>query len=146
MVIGLVILAVVIVLAAVLIAGRDRTPPSPPVPPPPPGPTQSAPDAAREAVVTYMQHLQHGEYAEAHALLSKESRERHPLDKFQRQAEQSVTFYDLSSARVKLTKPGRAEVTLRQEEDPASATVIAVREDDAWRVVYLGGRPSQPYP
>jgi len=138
------LVAVVIVAVVFFLGARDREPPTPP-PTPPPSPEQAR-EAAKKAVVAYMRHLEDGDYAAAHRLLSEASRKRHPLAGFRRQAEQGITYYDLSSARVKLTQPERAEVTLQLEGDPASAAITAVREQDRWRVVYLRGRPGFPYP
>lgn len=136
-------LVTIAVLCAALLVGCARK--KPPAPPPTP-PSQSAEDAARGVVINYMQHLQDGNYAAAHALLSADSRKRHPLDEFTRYARAGITYFDLSSARAKLVAPQRAEVTLHLEADPASATVVAVREGGKWRVVYLRGRPGFPYP
>jgi len=144
-VIGLLVLAALALLVAVYFGLRPARQPPPPTPPVQP-PAANAPEAARHAVVSYMKHLQAGDYAAAHRLLTAESRQRHPLAEFERLARQGVTLYDLSSARAKLVRPDRAEVTIHLEGDPAEATIIAARRDGSWYVVYLRGRPGFPYP
>jgi hypothetical protein len=129
---------------AALLAGCPRKQPPAPAPRPPVQP-QTA-EAARGAVVGYLRHLYAGDHAAAHAMLNAESRRRHPLDEFTRQAKEGMTYFNLSSASVKFTGRERAEVTLAVESDPATATILAVREEGAWRVVYVRGRPSFPYP
>jgi hypothetical protein len=141
-------LAAIGLACAAVVAGCSRSkPPSVAPRPPAPGPAAASPsDQARDAVVAYMRYLQDGDYAAAYALLSAESRKRHPREEFERMAKQGVTLYDLSSARAALVKPDRAEVTLRLEEDPVSATIVAVKQDGKWYVVYARGRPGFPYP
>jgi hypothetical protein len=141
---------------AVALMGCPRRKPPPPRPR---VPRVQPAEAARRAVVAYMRHLQDGDYAAAHALLSAESRRRHPLDEFTRQAQEGITYFDLSSARAKLTAPGHAQVALQLEDDPSGATISVVQEGSRpppagsgppaggkWRVVYRGGRPGFPYP
>jgi hypothetical protein len=140
----IIVLLVGVIVALVVLYPRPRPPVvTPAVAQPQP---ESAAQAAQQAVVTYLEHLQNDEYQAAYELLTADSRNRHPLDEFQRQAKQGIPFYDMSSATVSLTAPGRAEVTLRQVEDPASITITAARENGAWRIVYLRGRPGSPYP
>ena len=139
----IVLLIGVIVVLVVVYLRPQRPVVTPPVAPSQP---ESPAQAAQQAVVSYLQHLQSDEYQAAYELLTADSRTRHPLDEFQRQAKQGMPFYDMSSAAVSLTAPDRAEVTLRQVEDPASITVTAAKEHGAWRIVYLRGRPGSPYP
>jgi hypothetical protein len=141
---GVAALLIAAVLLPAILRGRGHKPAPPTLPRV--QPQGEAADAARAAVIAYMKHLQEGDYGAAHLLLTEESRKRHPLDEFARQARQGITLYDLSSARAKLTAPGQAEVTLHQEEDPASVTIVAVRQGGNWYVVYLRGRPGSPYP
>jgi len=143
--IGVLVVAVLALVVAVFILRPPGVRPGRPGPPPVQPQGENA-DAAREAVVAYMKHLQEGDYGAAHRLLTEESRKRHPLDEFKRQAQQGIAFYDLASASARLTARGRAEVTLHQEEDPASVTIIAARRGGNWFVVYLHGRPGSPYP
>lgn len=93
-----------------------------------------------------MQQLQDGDYAAAYALLSVDSRKRHSHEEFERLAKQGVNLYDLSSASAALVKPDRVEVTLRMEEDPVEATIVAAKQGGKWYVVYTRGRPGLPYP
>jgi len=138
--------ALVVVIAILILRHPVAPPPSPGPPPAHPQTADASADNARDAVVSYLKHLQEGDYDAAHRLLTDESRRRHPLEEFRRQAQQGSALYDLSSARAHITAPGRAEVTLHQEEDPAAVTIIAVRQGGDWSVVYLRGRPGSPYP
>jgi len=141
-------LAAIGLLCVVFVPGCSRRKPRPVAPrPPAPRPTAATPaEQARNAVVAYMQHLQDGDYPAAYALLSAESRKRHPREEFERMAKQGVNLYDLSSAHAALVKPDRVEVTLRMEEDPVEATVVAAKQGGKWYVVYTRGRPGVPYP
>lgn len=143
-------LLIVGLLAAVLLGGCPRRRPTRTVPARPPAPKPAAPvspaDAARDVVLAYLRDLQGGKFAAAYDSLSAESRRRHSLSDFSRKAAAGMTYFDPSSARVTLTNPARAEVSLQLEDDPAVAKIVALQEGGKWRVVYLGGRPSWPYP
>jgi len=119
---------------------------APPVRPAPPRPAPGASlEDAKRTVVKYVQSLEAGDYAAAHALLTAESRKKHPLDEFRSQAGQEVTAYDLGKASVREGGPGKARVAVPLEEDPATQNFALVREQNHWRIVYDRGRPWAPY-
>lgn len=102
-------------------------------------------DEAKRTVVKYVKSLESGDYAAAHALLTADSRKKHPLEEFREQAEQGMATYDLGRCFVKQGAGGRAVVTVPLVEDPAMHNFVLVREHDQWRIAYDGGRPWAPY-
>ena len=100
-----------------------------------------------DTVVSYIQALEEKKYETAYRLLSKPSQEKHTYDDFVAQVEKTgVTEYDLASARLKERQGERATVEVQLREDPSSAGFALDNEKGEWRVVYVGGIPSFPYP
>jgi len=98
-------------------------------------------------VVRYLGALYEQDYPTAHNLLSAESRRRHTLEEFAREARSAQVLYDLAGARIESIGEQTAEVVvpLQQEEEPGAKAFAVVKEDGQWRVVYYRGKPFFPY-
>ena len=97
-------------------------------------------------VADYIQNLENGKYAAAHALLTEESRLKHPIARFEAEAKDGSVMYDLERAQAQESPDGRAKVNLPLLEDPAMKSFVLAREQGHWRIVYTSGRPWAPYP
>jgi hypothetical protein len=139
----LLMIAAALIAVAILRFPSVRPPASPARPPsPPPQKTESS---AQQLVLGYLESLNKKDFRAAYSQLSKASQQAHTYEDFTSLAEKSgVPNYDLSAAREK-TEGDRASVTVPLAEDPAEATFTMVREDGAWKVVFIGGVPAFPY-
>lgn len=146
-------LALILVLAAAVAAAvlvfSFRAPKL--TPPPPvavPVPEHHSPALTpREAVGVYLEALHKEDFRAAYEYLSADSREAHPYDEFAQLCGKSRgPTYDLASAQEHPAEDDRVTVTVPLAEDPARAGFTTVREDDGWKVVFIGGAPWQPYP
>ena len=101
--------------------------------------------APQRVVLGYLEALERKEFGPAYAGLSKASQQAHPYQEFVTLAEKSgVPNYDLSGAGEKM-EDDKASVTVPMAEDPAEASFTMVKEDGAWKIVFIGGVPSFPY-
>jgi hypothetical protein len=135
--------SIVLVLAVAGGCARRAAPPMRLTPPKPAA--KASLEDAKSTALKYVKSLQAEQYAAAHALLSAESKKKHPLDQFEAQAKQGISSYDLSRTTVKEGGDGKAVVAIHLEEDPAAHAFVLVREKNEWRVVYDTGRPWAPY-
>lgn len=143
----LVLMAAVVVAAVAVITLRKPKQPSPP-PSPPPAPQQH-PQATgpTEAVVAYLKALSSDDFRAAHGYLSAESQVAHPYDEFVALCQESKgPSLDLGSASEHPADSDRVTVTVSMLWDPAEASFTTVREEGAWRVVFIEGKPWFPYP
>jgi hypothetical protein len=141
----LVVVAAAVVVAAVLIFPAAR-PPAPPAPgPSPPKPTQEG--SPREVVVTYLDALERRDFQAAYDRLSRASQTAHSYDEFVSLSEESgLPSYDLSAAEEKPGEGGWVTLMVPLVEDVAQAGFTTVKEDGAWKVIFIGGTPGFPYP
>jgi len=144
------ILVVLALLASALllvwIFNREPPPPDryPPLEVPKPRPLAASP---REAVVAYMEALYRRDFRAAYEYLSARSKETHPYEEFAGLCEGGeATNYDLAGAQQEPPAGGHVTVTVPLVEDPATAGFTTVREDDDWKVIFIGGAPWFPYP
>ena len=109
---------------------------------------QPTPAASPTEVVTaYLQALQDKDYRKAYDYLSTDSRRVHPYEQFTSLVEKNgVTEFDLSSAKEESDSSKQTNVTLQLKEDPATHSVRLVLEEGDWKVVFIKGIPSFPYP
>ncbi len=125
--------------------------PPPPVTPAPPSKTESAApapavDQKRQAVRTvtdYVTALNGHDYTAAYDLLSQDSKKLHTATSFARQGKQGMPQYDLHSCQATLDGDAAA-VVVQELEDPSLHTFHLLREGQAWKIVYRGGRPGVP--
>jgi len=117
-------------------------------PPPRPGAaTKTVTQSPTEVVVSYLEALQNKDYQTAYSYLSRESKRKHPSTEFASLNEtKGITEYDLSTAREAQGEDGYMTVAVQLREDPASAGFRMVKEGGSWKIVFLGGIPSYPYP
>ncbi|UCC68616.1 MAG: DUF4878 domain-containing protein [Armatimonadota bacterium] len=145
----LVLMAAVVAAAIVVINLRSPDQPSsPPTPPRPPTP-QPQPQASTpsEAVVAYLEALSNADFGAAYEYLSSESRAAHPYEEFAALCKESKgPSLDIGSAAEHRADSDRVTVTVSMLWDPAEASFTTVREDGAWRVVFIEGKPWFPYP
>jgi hypothetical protein len=108
-------------------------------------PTPSA--SPTEVVTAYLQALQDKDYRKAYDYLSSDSKQVHSFEQFTSLVEKNgVTEFDLSSAKEESDSSRQTNVTLQLKEDPASHSVRLVLEEGDWKVVFIKGIPSFPYP
>ena len=138
--------AVAAVVAVVLFLPPAQRPPRPA--PVKPGPTSAfVTQAPAVVVVSYLSALAARDYRTAYGHLSRESQGKHPYDDFVSLNEtKGMTEYDLSTATEEQGEDGHMTVAVRLKEDPATAGIRVVKEGGTWKVVFLGGIPSYPYP
>jgi hypothetical protein len=123
-------------------------PPKPPTPTTQPAPT--APDTtehaekASQVVKEYLSALKAGEFATAHALLSKGSQAQHAPKTFEQQGKQGMPLFDLDSLKATVTGD-TALVEVGLAEDSGTHGFHLIREGEAWKIVYRGGAPGMPY-
>jgi len=104
---------------------------------------QSAPT---EVVAAYLQDLESKDYRHAYDTLSAASRRVHPYDDFVSRAEKAgLPDYDSAKAREEPESANVVTVVLPLREDPATAGFHLVKEEGAWKVVFIGGVPAFPY-
>ncbi len=143
-------LFLVLVAAAVIAVAVWKLPsPRPPARPAPPRPSAPAKPSlsASEAVQAYLQALGKKDFHAAYSSLSQASQQAHPYEDFSARGEKSgVPSYDLAQAKEKPGVGGRVVVTLPIAEDVAEADFTLVTEGGEWKVVFIGGAPSFPYP
>jgi len=98
-------------------------------------------------VVRYLGALYEQDYQAAHDLLSAESRRRHTLEEFAREARSAQVLYDLAGARAERIGEKTAEVVvpLQREEEPGAKAFAVINEGGQWRIVYYTGKPFFPY-
>ena len=124
--------------------------PSQPAPIVQPGQNSAAQDDtarredAKHAVIAYLTALKNGKYPAAYEMLSRDSKDAHSSSDFERQGRQGMPPFDLDSAKV-IDSGKETVVQVTLIEDPSSHGFYLVREDDAWKIVYRGGIPTQPY-
>jgi hypothetical protein len=141
----LVLVAAAVIAVAVWKFPSPR-PPARPAPPPPSAPTEPS-LSAQEAVRAYLQALGKKDFQAAYGSLSQASQQAHPYQDFAARCEKSgVPSYDLAQAKKKPGEGGRAVVTVPIAEDVAEADFTLVAEGGEWKVVFIGGAPSFPYP
>lgn len=142
------VLAAVAAAAAIAIILVRRPKPPDPLPVPPPAPPQQAQASTpSEAVVGYLQALSESDFGAAYEHLSAASHSAHPYEEFAALCEESKgPSLDLESVSEHPTESDRVTVTVSVLWDPAEASFTTVREDGAWRVVFIEGRPWFPYP
>jgi len=138
----LLVAAIVVVIAIVKFPGPRSAPP----PGRTPSRVQQAPTAsAQQIVIEYLQWLEKKDFRAAYGRLSKASQQAHSYEDFVTLAEKSgIPNYDIAAAREK-TEGTTASVTVPLAEDPAEASFAMVREDGAWKIVFIGGVPAFPY-
>ena len=148
----LALIAVLLAVAAVAFM-LVRCPTPKPPPPPRPQPEPPPPSTPQAVVVAYIQALEQRDFPAAYRHLSARSRELHPYQGFAAQCEKGAgPTYDLTAARLlPPTAPqpageDQATVIVPLLEDPAEPSFTTVREDAAWKVVFIGGLPWSPYP
>ena len=125
--------------------------PTPPVTATPPSKTESAAsvpavDRQRQAVQTvtdYVTALNGHDYTAAYDLLSQDSKKLHSATSFARQGKQGMPQYDLHSCQATIDGD-TAAVVVQELEDPSLHTFHLLREGQAWKIVYRGGRPGVP--
>jgi hypothetical protein len=143
-------LFLVLVAAAVIAVAVWRFPgPRPPARPVAPRPSAPAKPStpAPEAVQAYLQALGKKNFRAAYGRLSQASQQAHSYQDFVARCEKSgVPSYDLAQAKEKPGEGGRAVVTVPIAEDVAEADFTLVAEGGEWKVVFIGGAPSFPYP
>lgn len=112
-----------------------------------PASTQSPSDEQQvvTTVTRYITALKESNYGEAYKLLSASSKNRHNISDFEQQGKKGMPLFDLSPKQVSVDGD-TAIVELPLTEDPATHPFHLVREDKAWKVVYQGGVPGNPYP
>jgi len=140
----LLIAAGIVIVALLRFPGPRRA--APPAQParPQPKPTAGSP---RQVVTAYLAALQNKDFRTAYGHLSRASRQAHPYDEFVALCEKSgVPSYDLAGAEEKPEEGGEVTVTVPLSEDPAGAGFTTVQETGAWKVVFISGAPSFPYP
>jgi len=138
----LLLVAVAVIAVAILRSPSVRPSAAPTRPSSPP---RTAEPSAQHLVLDYLQLLDKKDFRTAYSRLSKASQQAHTYEDFVSLAEKSgVPNYDLEAAREK-TEGDRASVTVPLAEDPAEASFAMVREDGAWKVVFIGGVPAFPY-
>lgn len=137
--------AAVVLLGGCRLPTFFRRPPAParPTARPAPMPAQRLEQEAVEAVTRYVTALNEHNYADAYAMLSKNSRARHSRAGFEQQGKQGMPLYDLGTAKATVTGD-RALVVVQQYEDPATHGFSLVRVGEVWKVVYQGGMPGSP--
>jgi len=142
----LLIAALVAAAAAIILLRRPEPPPPTPRPVPTPGQqTQAA--TPSEAVIGYLRALSDSDFRAAYGYLSEESRATHSYDEFAALCQESEgPSLDLDSAAEHASDANRVTVTISMLWDPAEASFTTVREDGAWRVVFIEGKPWFPYP
>jgi len=114
------------------------TPPAPPV--------ESEETQAARALVSYLRAVYEPDYERAYDFLSAASRRKHSLEEFADACRQGVTDFDLSAPPTTERKDGAIAATLPLAEEPGAHSFLIVREEGGWKVVYLSGRPTFPYP
>lgn len=112
---------------------------------PAPRPTVNQRQEAVTTVTTYLQALDDGKYSAAYELLSRDSKKLHNISDFEQRGKQGMPSFDLTGAKATVTGT-TALVTVPFYEEPNSAGIHLVREDDAWKILYRGGIPGMPYP
>jgi len=122
----------------------------PPLPAPmngvrPPPPPESEEARAARAVASYLQAIYQSDCRRAYELLSTASRQKHSYGSFEAACRQGATDFELSSPKME-RKNGGLAVTLSLAEEPATHSFLTVQENGEWKVVYLSGRPTFPYP
>lgn len=141
----LVLVAVVAVVLALRFFPSSSTPPAAPRPPV----RTPAPQSLQTpvAVVTsYLQALDRKDYRKAYDFLSADSRQLHPYDDFAARAEEAgSTDYDVAKAAEEPGAGNSVVVAVPMLEDPAKAGFNLVKEDGAWKVVFISGTPAFPY-
>ena len=148
----LIVVLVLIGAAGLLVWERQRgsappisRPTAPPVKPSSPGRGREETRAAR-AVISYLRALYQPDYQRAYALLSSASRRKYSYREFAAACRQGAADFELNvSPRVEKKDRGLA-VTLHLAEEPGTHSFLTVRENGEWKVVYLSGRPTFPYP
>jgi len=137
----LLLLAAVLVVLAIVKFPR----PAPTVRPAAP---QAAPQITpAQVVVRYLEALDRKDFRAAYSHLSAASRQAHPYDDFVALAEKSGSpSYDLSAVLEKPGEAGQTTVTVPLTEDPAEHGFSLLKEQNAWKLVFMGGVPSSPYP
>jgi hypothetical protein len=140
----LLLVAAAMVIAAIL-AFPGLRPAAPPRPVPRPVPQAEA--DPRQVVAAYLGALEKKDFSVAYGHLSQGSRKAHPYDEFVRLAERSgAPAYDLAAAEEKRGEEGKVVVAVPLSEDVARASFTMVKEGGSWKVVFIGGAPSFPYP
>jgi hypothetical protein len=133
--------------AIAIILVRRPKPPDPLTVPAPPPQQQAQAATPSEAVVGYLQALSESDFGAAYEHLSAASRSAHSYEEFAALCEESKgPSLDLESVAEHPTDADRVTVTVSVLWDPAEASFSTVREDGAWRVVFIEGRPWFPYP
>ncbi|HEY3416958.1 MAG TPA: hypothetical protein VGM23_08760 [Armatimonadota bacterium] len=101
-------------------------------------------DQAMQTVTDYVAALNEHNYARAYDMLSKESQSRHTRASFEQQGKEGMPSYDLKSAKTTVNGE-KATVEMQISEEAGSHGFQLAREGEAWKIVYQGGRPGQPY-
>jgi hypothetical protein len=120
------------------------------------GPVHPRPAASRptsqslltpvQVVTAYVQALDRKDYRKAYDLLSADSRQLHPYDDFVARAEKGgSTDYELAKAAEEPGEGSSVVVAVPMTEDVSGAGFHLVREDGAWKVIFIGGTPGFPY-
>ena len=124
--------------------GQPPTPP--PVAPVEPSRPENEETRAAQAVISYLRAIYKSDYRQAYGLLSAPSRRKHSYEDFRADCQQGATDFELSSVPEVTRKDGTIAVTLSLAEEPGTHSFLAVPEGKEWKVVYLSGQPSFPYP
>jgi hypothetical protein len=139
----LLLIAIGLVLAVVFLVPVER----PALQPTRPTPPKTATQSPTEVVVAYLEALARRDYRAAYDRLSRASQQKHPYDEFASLCEtKGITAYDLRTAREERGEDGSVTVAVQLKEDVATAGFRMVKEEERWRVVFIGGIPSYPYP
>jgi len=148
-------LSLIGIFAVSLLLGCNKKPVSPPnLTPKPkpqpvvtPSPEEDDLSAAQTAVKKYIQALYAAKYEAAYNMLSEDSRQKHSLDEFERDAVDTVISYNLDKMQAQNESQDiiKVVVSMSQEEEPGAKAFVMTREEKAWKVVYYKGTPFAPY-
>ena len=139
----LLLIAIGLVLAVVFLVPVER----PALQPTRPTSPKIAIEPPTEVAMSYLSALEAKSYQTAYGYLSRDSKRKHPYDEFASLCEtKGITAYDVRTAREERGEDGSVTVAVQLKEDVATAGFRMVREEGGWRVVFIGGIPSYPYP
>jgi len=89
--------------------------------------------------------MENNKFTIAYALLSQDSKTRHPISDFERLGKQGMPSFDLKNVQATVTGH-QAVVSVGFLEDANTAGFHLIREDGRWKVLYRGGSPGMPDP
>ncbi len=144
---ALVAVIVIVVAIVVIVAVVHYFPAQKPaLQPQPSAPTTAGPRAPVAVVTDYVGALRKKDYRAAYDELSHASRQAHPYEDFVKLNAKGMTEYDLASAK---QEPGQGQVAVvdvQLREDVSEASFTLIQEGGQWKVVFIKGIPSFPYP